>query len=313
MKKTIISKEILEKAFINNEENISKTAKELNYSVKIITSNLDYHNIKRKRNKKTTNYLYRDRDWLYNEYCTLNTPIDEIAIKCNTTTDVLYDWINKYKLPKRSSVFYISYEELYSLYVEMKKSTVEIGKIYGVSDATISNKLKKYDIPTRSASENQKIYVNEKCKDGELSKKQKEIWKRAGYRDKMSNIHKQIHIDNPHLRKNHSAKMQGLNINEWDDFVNDENCKIRKSSEYKDWRLKVLNIYSYKCIKCGTSDNLNVHHIENFSSNKELRFDVNNGVVLCEYCHLQKHKNSFHNLYGVKNNTLNQLLEFLKQ
>lgn len=311
MKSIIIPREVLEKEFIKNNKNISKTAKELNYSVKVITRNLDDYKIERNKNNRNTNYLHRDRDWLYNEYCVLKTDINKIAIKCNTTTDVLYDWINKYNLPKRKIVFNITYDDLYFQYVESKKSTKEIGILYSVSSTTISSRLKKYDIPIRSASENQKIYANEKCKNDELSKLQKLVWEKEGYKEKMSNIHKQVHINNPSLKIIHSARMQGLSLYEWSGFVSNENSRIRKSEEYNNWRLEVLNKYSYKCLKCGNTNNLNVHHIENFSSNELLRFDINNGVVLCECCHLPKYKDSFHNLYGVKNNNLEQLLEFL--
>ena len=37
----------------------------------------------------------------------------------------------------------------------------------------------------------------------------------------------------------------------------------------------------------GTNDEtiLNVHHIERYADNKELRTDINNGITLCYDCH----------------------------
>ena len=86
----------MEKEFIKNNKNISKTAKELNYSVKVITRNLDDYKIERNKNNRNTNYLHRDRDWLYNEYCVLKTDI-------NSRRNIVSAWnpseLNKMALP----------------------------------------------------------------------------------------------------------------------------------------------------------------------------------------------------------------------
>lgn len=52
---------------------------------------------------------------------------------------------------------------------------------------------------------------------------------------------------------------------------------------------------------------LNAHHIRNYSSDKENRFNVNNGITLCVDCHKE-----FHHRYGNKNNSYEQLKVFLK-
>ena len=42
------------------------------------------------------------------------------------------------------------------------------------------------------------------------------------------------------------------------------------------------------CRLCGKTNDetiLNVHHIERYADNKELRTDINNGITLCYDCH----------------------------
>ncbi len=57
---------------------------------------------------------------------------------------------------------------------------------------------------------------------------------------------------------------------------------------YKDFRLKVLKRDSFTCQMCkksGKGARLNVHHIIKWSSAASLRYDTDNGVTLCNYCH----------------------------
>lgn len=93
----------------------------------------------------------------------------------------------------------------------------------------------------------------------------------------------------------------------WHGGINDVNDTIRKSWEYKQWRQEVYKRDNFTCRRCGDSKiALNAHHILNFSNHEELRFDISNGITLCEDCHRE-----FHNAYGNRNNTMEQLDEFL--
>lgn len=65
----------------------------------------------------------------------------------------------------------------------------------------------------------------------------------------------------------------------------------RKSKEYKDWRKQVFDRDLYTCKKCGQiGGNLNAHHIKEFAKYPKLRYEVNNGITLCESCHKKIHK-----------------------
>ena len=73
--------------------------------------------------------------------------------------------------------------------------------------------------------------------------------------------------------------------------------------EYKEWRKNVFDRDSYTCKSCSKiGGNLVAHHIVPYSTNKKLRFDVNNGITLCRECHKEFHIN-FMGGYKVKCNS----------
>lgn len=88
----------------------------------------------------------------------------------------------------------------------------------------------------------------------------------------------------------------------------------RSTYEYRDWRKSVFNRDLYTCQCCGYRNGiglketveLNAHHIKNWKDNEDSRYDVNNGITLCEKCHTE-----FHSIYGKRKNTEEQLKEFL--
>lgn len=83
----------------------------------------------------------------------------------------------------------------------------------------------------------------------------------------------------------------------WKGGVSPINECIRQSSEFKQWRAAVFARDRYTCRKCGAGHQngyrpkLHPHHIKAFADYPELRFDVDNGLTLCEECHKEVHKN----------------------
>lgn len=118
--------------------------------------------------------------------------------------------------------------------------------------------------------------------------------------------------------KKHSAALQGLSTDQWAGFITPERIRARQTVKYDEWRTAVFERDDYRCQCCGARSKkgqhvvLNAHHLDSFASNIELRYDVDNGVTLCYDCHDIRAKGSFHNIYGVKNNTRTQFEEYLR-
>jgi hypothetical protein len=69
--------------------------------------------------------------------------------------------------------------------------------------------------------------------------------------------------------------------------INRGKGKSRLSCNYLDWRNAVLKKCDYQCTECHCSDLalLHAHHIIPWKDNKKLRFEVDNGKILCKVCH----------------------------
>jgi uncharacterized protein YlaI len=100
--------------------------------------------------------------------------------------------------------------------------------------------------------------------------------------------------------------------------VNHPNYKFNKTDEERIndrglweiilWRKAVYEKDNYTCRCCNEYGTiLNAHHIENYADNPELRTKVSNGITLCDDCHI-----AFHKIYGKRNNTKEQLEEFIE-
>lgn len=56
--------------------------------------------------------------------------------------------------------------------------------------------------------------------------------------------------------------------------------------EYLQWRKSIFERDSYTCQVCRkVGGYITSHHIKSFAHYPELRFDINNGITLCEVCH----------------------------
>lgn len=86
----------------------------------------------------------------------------------------------------------------------------------------------------------------------------------------------------------------------------------RATHRYIEWRKSIFDRDKYTCQKCflrngnGKVVILHAHHIKNWNDYPEVRFNVENGITMCQSCHML-----FHSIYGKKNNNDCQLQEYL--
>jgi hypothetical protein len=108
-------------------------------------------------------------------------------------------------------------------------------------------------------------------------------------------------------RRKLSETHKGENSYLWKGGISGENKLIRKGIEFRLWREAVFARDNYTCQKYRLrGGRLHPHHIQNFSQFPELRFAIDNGITLSEKAHKE-----FHKKYGIRNNTKEQLKEFL--
>lgn len=110
-------------------------------------------------------------------------------------------------------------------------------------------------------------------------------------------------------KNKHIEAISGSNHYNWKGGITNENHKVRTSLEYKLWRDACFARDGYICQKTGQyGGKLRCHHINNFAEFPELRLAIDNGITLSDEAHKQ-----FHRKYGVKNNTKEQLQEYLNK
>lgn len=103
------------------------------------------------------------------------------------------------------------------------------------------------------------------------------------------------------------GRFTGVESHRWKGGVSTENEKARNNYKFREWRKAIFKKDNYTCQKYRIKGGLlHPHHIENFAEKPELRYGVNNGVTLSEVAH-----RDFHKRFGFKNNTKEQLEQFL--
>lgn len=88
-----------------------------------------------------------------------------------------------------------------------------------------------------------------------------------------------------------SLAQKGEKHYRWKGGITRQNQKTRSSAKYKNWRLLVFQRDGFRCQVCERIGGiLNAHHILPFDKYLTLRFEVTNGITLCENCHKLLHK-----------------------
>ena len=220
----------------------------------------------------------------------------------------------------------VNKERLYDLYINQKLSSVEIGKLLNISNRTVLNYLKKYNINRRTLSESQ------------YAKNKKEVPKEFSDYDSMYDLYVTKHMTKEqlgeyfncgpcvidrvlkelqiHIRGSSEAKI-GVQVGEahhnWKGGVSPLELRCRQYYQ-NNISPQIRKRDNYTCQLCGCHSNLHTHHIKSFSSilneiieehknldplkdvnqlydiiiNDERFTDQNNLITYCKECHLFK-------------------------
>jgi len=105
-----------------------------------------------------------------------------------------------------------------------------------------------------------------------------------------------------------NANKFGENNPNWKGGITTEKYRVRRNKDFRFWREAVFSRDNYICQKCKIrGGKIHPHHIFNFATYLDLRFAIDNGITLCQICHKK-----FHKKYGYRNNTREQLEEWMK-
>lgn len=89
---------------------------------------------------------------------------------------------------------------------------------------------------------------------------------------------------------------KGENAPFWKGGITPQIRLIRNSKEMTIWKMAIFKRDNYICQNCGAQNGmgqsivLHAHHIKSFSLFPLLRFNLENGITLCNVCHYLLHK-----------------------
>lgn len=169
---------------------------------------------------------------------------------------------------------------LYTKYSTEGLTCKQIALICGCHYRTIHQRLVKFNIPRRVGGFNAMSEEAKECRRKQVVQWRKEHPEIKGMLGKHHSLSSRLKM---------SLSKRGSKHPNWQGGNTSENELDRRRIEYKNWRIGVYKRDKYICqlcgIKCNKKVGLNAHHIKSFSKYPTLRFDINNGVTLCNDCH----------------------------
>lgn len=108
-----------------------------------------------------------------------------------------------------------------------------------------------------------------------------------------------------------SCSRRGINREQWEDFTTEETALHRAEFKRKGLSQLCFEREAYKCQKCKKQGRLNAHHANSWKFFPEDRYNIDNLICLCNFCH-----KLFHKIYGngiKKPNTKEQIEEWIKE
>lgn len=62
-----------------------------------------------------------------------------------------------------------------------------------------------------------------------------------------------------------------------------------RGARHKAWAAAVKERDGHRCTVCSGTKGLSAHHHEDWRSSPEKRYELSNGVTLCQSCHMKEH------------------------
>lgn len=212
-------------------------------------------------------------------------------------------------------------DALIALYVDELWSCDRIALKYGCSSPTIRSRLVKAGVAIRASNDTKRgapSPLRQKISDAEAVRlytlrpnaSLSEVARTLGCH--VNAVHRALDahgIERKSLSQVIGDSRKGsLNANYRPDLTDAQRASRRDNAKTVAWRKQVYERDGFACVRCGDAagGNLNAHHIQGYSSNVALRWEVSNGATLCTTCH-----RGFHSRFGIRNNTAAQLAEWI--
>jgi len=173
----------------------------------------------------------------------------------------------------------LSKEVLENLYLTDMLSIRDIAKRLNVNNMIVRKYLYLYNIPRRNKS--WKAPLNKNGKEVPCENCGKLVYRKKYKLNKFIRFYCSWKCE-----KEHQSKIRS---------VSELPEAWRRRKFYRGWRAKILKRDNFKCGLCDSNIKIVAHHIIEAKDNPALRFDINNGIALCEKCHIDLHKNNSKN------------------
>jgi len=235
-----------------------------------------------------------DKDTLYRLYVIEQKTGPEIAKTAGVKSgQTVYNWLRKYDIPRRNRrdcQFPATPPKgiLESLYVEQGLSMSNIAQQLDSSESSISMLLEKYGIPKRKQWEGMAGWnKGQPLPDWQRKLLSDFAKRRTGEKHPRYGV---TLSDETRQKISESLKgrFRGSDNPNWKDGTNrDERSLWMQRYEYLEWRKAVFERDKYTCQMCKqlSTGNIEAHHIYPFADFPELRFEIDNGITLCQHCH----------------------------
>lgn len=171
-------------------------------------------------------------------------------------------------------------------YVYKQRGVSDIASECGVSDDSIRTRLRRFSIPLRNHRDALAIR-NSRHPNTPSTSKRLEIAeaRRTGRDINCEYCGVVVYVTN----KSKQRFCSRLCLNNYRLENRKRDQLWRYWPEYREWRSLVYQRDSWRCRICGSRHKINAHHILEAGRYESKRFDMDNGVTLCEEHHIQVH------------------------